>query len=237
MMTRMISMRNRRRGQMFILATMLIAIYLVTMTAALMNLGTYQIDTEQDTIREPYNDLKRELQYYLEFLLAEYTANELAIEYEPYFVQLQYFLRSLELSYTERGVQIELTSNIQSFLLESVKPPYSNVTDSSSYISEISAVFELKLNTITSSYSIEETFSVSYIARVEIADTAVIVQESRGNQFQYINAFSIYINNGSILIPSLSSSQTGIYTFESIETIDNLGVLYVKLENGVQIFS
>ncbi|NHJ00497.1 MAG: hypothetical protein EAX86_00065 [Candidatus Heimdallarchaeota archaeon] len=226
-----------RRGQMFILATMLIAIYLVTMTAALMNLGVYQIDVEQDIILEPYNDVKREIQYYLEFLLADYSSNESIISLEPYIARLQYFLRSLELSYTERGVQIDLMLKTNEFHLQSNKPPYSNTTDSTVYISQIGAIFELKLSTISSSYSIEETFSISYIGRAEIDDTTVIVQESRGKQFHFINAFSIFIDNGSILIPSLSTNQIGVYSFETIGDINNLGILYITLENGIRIFS
>ena len=62
---------------MFILATMLIAVYIVMMTSALMNIGTERAEFNRETLREPYLDSKREIQSYLELILAEYIKDSL----------------------------------------------------------------------------------------------------------------------------------------------------------------
>ncbi len=68
-----INPNKRRSGQMFILATMLIAVYIVTMAAALMSLGSHQIFIDREAINEPYLNSKCELQNFIELILADYS--------------------------------------------------------------------------------------------------------------------------------------------------------------------
>ncbi|MHA1444834.1 MAG: hypothetical protein ACTSR4_08825 [Candidatus Hodarchaeales archaeon] len=87
---------SKRRGQMFILATMLIAVYVVTMSATILNIGTIQISSNEQSLREPYTNLKRELQGFLEYELARYTDNTSTFGVIEVQLQLSTFLRTLE---------------------------------------------------------------------------------------------------------------------------------------------
>ena len=69
------NMKRKRRAQMFILATMLIAVYIVAMAAALMNIQSQQLVVDREAIKEPYFNSKHEIQNFLELLLADYTKN------------------------------------------------------------------------------------------------------------------------------------------------------------------
>ncbi|MFX1504817.1 MAG: hypothetical protein ACFFDC_01770 [Promethearchaeota archaeon] len=235
---RFINSRNHR-GQMFILATMLIAVYIVMMTSALMSMST-EIDFNRETLREPYLDSKRELQRYFELLLAEYTKNDSKLTPSIAISRIKDFLTGMETLNAARGVSSEFRLTTQNFNLSAQQSPYNNVSGllGTVYNSQIQAELHLKMSAISSTFIIDETFSIVFTGRVEIRDNRVIVQQSRGTEFEYTDTFSIYIFNTTHKItPYSNPDQNGIYYFEGINNLDNLGILNVTLMNGVHILS
>ncbi len=229
---------KNRRGQMFILATMLIAVYIVTMTATLMNLGAERIEFDRETLREPYLDSKRELQHFMEFILADYTKNGTNMTPNSAIIQLEVFLTQMEAVDKTRGVKSEFQLLRNSFNITANQSPYENISDGTIYSSYIYAEFKLKMSSVSSSITIDESFSISFVCQAEVQSNRVIIQEARGNHFDYSKASSIYILNGSnYLIPSPDSDHTGIYNFEGFSNLSNLGILNVTLMNRVCIFS
>jgi hypothetical protein len=219
---------------------MLIAVYIVMMTSALMNMSTEEVDFNRETLREPYLDSKREIQSYLELLLAEYSKNETVLTPSTAIVRIKDFLTKMETLNAARGVSSEFQLTSQNFNLSAQKSPYNNVSGSfgTVYSSQIQAELHLKMSAISSTFIIDETFSIVFIGLVEIQDNSVIVQKSRGTDFEYTDVFSIYIfNTTHTFIPHSNPDQTGIYYFEGINDLDNLGILNVTLMNGVHILS
>jgi hypothetical protein len=231
---------KKHRGQMFILATMLIAVYIVIMTSALMNMGTEEADFNRETLREPYLDSKREIQKYLELLLAEYTKNETTLTSSTAITKIKDFLTRMEILNAARGVSSEFRLTNQNFNLSAQHPPYNNVsgTFGTAYYSQIQAELHLKMSAISTTFIIDETFSIVFTGRIEIQGNSVIVQQSRGTDFKHADAFSIYISNTTHkIIPYSNPDQTGIYYFEGKNNLNNLGILNVTLMNGVHILS
>lgn len=227
-----------RRGQMFILATMLIAVYVVTMAAALMSIGSQQIVIDREAIKEPYLNSKHELQNYLELILADYSRNESSLSSNDALNRIENFISELKIINSERGVISDFILNKDNFVLTANKFPYDNVTSSSVYISQISAEFDLTMSTIDSSLTIDESFSISFIARAEIQQNRIVIQQSKGIEYENTNVASIYILNGSSsVIPNLDPNHTGIYIFEGLSDLNNLGILTITLFNGVSIYS
>ncbi|UCE13146.1 MAG: hypothetical protein JSV04_13270 [Candidatus Heimdallarchaeota archaeon] len=229
---------KRHQGQMFILATMLIAVYIVAMAAILINLGGERIEVECETLREPYLDSKRELQLYLELVLAEYSKNGAITPPANVLTEIEEFMASIEVLNSVRGVTTNFQFDTNSFLLSANKPPYENTFDGAVYISQIYAEFTLHMSAISSSISLDESFSINFTARVEIRDNKIIVQQSTGDTFEHVQVSSIYILNGSTtLVPYVNREQTGVYYFEDESYLDDLGILNVTLMNGVHVLS
>ncbi|UCG03660.1 MAG: hypothetical protein JSW11_06660 [Candidatus Heimdallarchaeota archaeon] len=231
---------KKHRGQMFILATMLIAVYVVMMTSALMNLGAERIEFDRETLREPYLDSKREIQNYLELILTEYSENGTTLTPSTAITRINDFLNGIETLYSARGVTSEFQLSNHNFNLSAQLAPYGNVSDSfgTVYSSQIQAELHLRMSAVSSTFTIDEAFSIVFIGRVEIQGNKVIIQQSRGKQLENVDASSIYIfNTTHYLIPSSSSDYTGIYYFEGENNLDNLGILNVTLMNGVHILS
>lgn len=227
---------KKRRGQMFILATMLIAVYIVMMTSALMNMGVEEADLDVETLREPYLDTKREIQNYLELILAKYSKEE--ILEEDVTSEILNFLEGMRDVYSTRGVNLRIQMRTDNFNIVAKQSPYGNISDGAIYTSEINAKFVLYLSARTSTFSINESFSIVFAGRVEIQDNSIIVQQSRGTDFYHIDAFSVHIfNTTHTLIPFSNPDQSGIYYFEGVNDLDNLGILNVTLMNGVHILS
>jgi hypothetical protein len=231
-------LKQFRRGQMFILATMLIAVYIVTMAAALMSIGSQQIEIDREAIKEPYLNSKNELQSFLELLLADYSKNESSLTSNEASNRINNFISEMRIINSERGVISEFIFNKNNFIIIANKFPYNNITSSSVYTSQIYAEFDLTMSTIDSSITIEESFSISFIGHAEVIKNSIIIQQSEGIEYENINAASIYILNGSSsVIPSLDPSHTGIYIFEGLSDLNNIGVLNITLFNGVSIYS
>ncbi len=231
-------LKQFKRGQMFILATMLIAVYIVTMAAALMSIGSQQVIIDREAIKEPYLNSKFELQNFLELILADYTKNESSLTINEASNRIDNFISEMKIVNSERGIISDFIFNRNSFILTANKFPYTNVTSSSVYISSISAEFDLTMSTIDSSLTIDESFSISFIGRAEIQNNRIIVKQSKGMEYENTNVDSIYILNGSIsLIPYLDPSHTGIYIFEELTNLNNIGVLNITFYNGVSIYS
>ncbi len=234
-----IYMKYRHRGQMFILATMLIAVYIVTMTAALMNLGAEQIKFDRESIREPYLDSKREIQNYLELILAEYSKNGTTIKSATIAkTKIEEFLVGMGSFYFTRGVNLKVQLRNNNFNIIAKQSPYENISDGAVYTSEIHAEFNLRMSSVSSTFNIDESFTIVFVGRAEIQGNRIIVQQKTENQFEYIEAASVNIFNGSSrFFPNVNPDQTGVYYFEGKNNLNDLGVLNVTLMNGVQILS
>lgn len=229
---------KRRSGQMFILATMLIAVYIVTMAAALMSLGSHQIFIDRGAINEPYLNSKYELQNFIELVLADYSKNGSTLTNSEAADRINNFISQMEILNSERGIISDFTFNTNTFNISANRFPHSNVTSSAVYSSQIYAEFDLIMNTIDSSFIIEESFFITFKARAEIqGNNKVIVEQSKGIQFMNIDVAYISIFNGSTYVPSSDPVLTGYYTFEGIPDLNNFGILNVTLLNSVSIFS
>ena len=227
----------KRRGQMFILATMLIAVYVVTMSATILNISTNQIATNESSIREPYGNIKRELQSFLELLLASYTDNSSTINSSYAESELQTFLTTLEAVDSARSFLSEIQLITNSFFIEANMTPSSNVQVDSVYTSTVQARFHLELSDLSSSFNLIEDFNISFSGRVEVIGNTLVIQQARGSIEEYVDATSLFVMNNSVpIIPSRNSNKTGYYFFEGID-IDNIGVMSVTLPNGVRIYS
>ncbi|PWI48438.1 hypothetical protein CEE45_06815 [Candidatus Heimdallarchaeota archaeon B3_Heim] len=233
-----ILIRDKRRGQMFILATMLIAVYVVAISATVLNIGTQQITSNEETLREPYNNIKRELQSFLEMILARYTDNTSSLNASFARIELESFLTTIEAVDSSRLILTNLELISSSFTINALMTPNSNVSAGSVYTSAINARFHLEISNLYSTMTLIEEFSVSYVGRVEIFSNQVIIQQSRYSILDFINAANIYVLNGSSsLFPNPYSNITGLYYFEDISSIDNVGILSVTFPNGVRIYS
>ena len=228
---------KKHRGQMFILATMLIAVYIVTMTAALMNLGAERVEIDREALREPYLDSKRELQRFMELILAEHTRDVTKMTLNLAKAKMEEFLVDMKNIYLTRGVNLRIQLYDDSLTLITAQPPYENIAIDEVYSSEIYAEFNLEMSVWPSAITIEESFLIGYTGRAEIQNEKIIIQQSFGKQFEFVEVGSINVFNGSYrFIPTSIPDQTGIYHFEDV-SLDNLGVLNVTLMNGVQILS
>ncbi|MHA1228902.1 MAG: hypothetical protein ACTSPV_19435, partial [Candidatus Hodarchaeales archaeon] len=175
--------RNKKKGQMFILATMLIAVYIVAMASALMNIQTTRLSLDRESLLEPYRDSKREIAKFMEFTLAKYTDNSTGLTVEEAKSSIKDFINSLEVTNVLRGLTSEIQLIEKSFTLLSNQPPYGNITEGAVYTSEISGDFTIKMTSISSHLSLEESFSVHYIGRVEVNGNRVTVQYTNENTF------------------------------------------------------
>ncbi|MFW9855817.1 MAG: hypothetical protein ACFFFG_12200 [Candidatus Thorarchaeota archaeon] len=229
---------GNRKGQMFILATMLIAIYVIAMTLVLVNYGGTRIAVDREGLIEPYGDTKRELQHFLELILADYTIDGSVTTNDSAMAEIETFISDFEDLNSVQEVFISLSLNPITFRLIGNQPPFSNVSDDKIYTSEIFAEFDLEMNSLQPSATIIETFNISFIARAEVKGNSVIVQQSSGTQFVFQDVFSIYILNGTTpIFPVSNSDHSGVYRFPSIPTLDNVGILNVTFPNGVRVFS
>ena len=211
------NIKKSHRGQMFILATMLISVYIVSMAAALINIGSQQLVIDREAIKEPYINTKNEIQNFIELILADFTKNGSTLTNELALSEIQDFLYRLRVVNFERGIISELSLNKNKFILIGNNYPYSNVSTNSVYSSQIYAEFNLRMSTIDSSLIIEESFSMTFIGQVDIQDNSIIIRQSRGEQFEITEAASIYILNGTIqLIPVSYPDRSGFYLFEGL---------------------
>ncbi|MHA1237286.1 MAG: hypothetical protein ACTSQ9_06485 [Candidatus Hodarchaeales archaeon] len=229
---------GKRRGQMFILATMLIAVYVVTMSATILNIGTIQISSNEQSLREPYTNLKRELQGFLEYELARYTDNTSTFGVIEVQLQLSTFLRTLEAVDFSRTILTRIDLIPNSLIIDAKANPVSNVSNGFTYSSLIQARFHLEMSDISSSIEIVEDFNISFRGYAEVSENIVIVQQSKSGYSDLVNANSVFVINGSSnLVGVPYSTKTGYFIFESVLSIHNLGILNVILPNGVHIFS
>jgi len=230
---------GKRRGQMFILATMLIAVYVVTMSATILNIGTHQVFTNEQSLREPYTNLKKELQGFLEYELARYTDNTSTFDLANVQQQLSTFLQTIETVDFSRSILTSIDFIPDSLIIDAKANPVSNISNGFTYSSQIQAQFHLEMSDISSSIKIIEDFNISFKGYAEVSENIVIVQQSRSTSSpDLVNANSVYVINGSSnLVGVLYSNKTGYFIFESLSTIHNLGMLHVILPNGVQIYS
>lgn len=229
---------GKRRGQMFILATMLIAVYVVTMSATILNIGTIQISSNEPSLREPYTNLKRELQGFLEYELARYTDNTSTFGVIEVQLQLSTFLRTLEAVDFSRTILTRIDLIPNSLIIDAKANPVSNVSNGFTYSSLIQARFHLEMSDISSSIEIVEDFNISFRGYAEVSENIVIVQQSKSGYSDLVNANSVFVINGSSnLVGVPYPNKTGYFIFESVLSIHNLGILNVILPNGVHIFS
>lgn len=226
------------RGQMFILATMLIAVYIVAMTASLTQFGLERTKIDREILNEPLLDSKREIQHFIELILAEYSKGGSLMTRELAISKINEFLSTMQVVDSARGVISEFRFFQNSFLLTTNLPPYENASEGSVYTSAVYGEFSLKITTLTSSISVSESFNITFIGRVEIQDNSVIIQHTRGKFFSYSRPASIYILNGTTpLFPTADPKQSGLYYFSSLSNLNNIGILNVTLSNGVYIIS
>ncbi len=231
---------KKRRGQMFILATMLIAVYIVAISATVLNIGTEQIESTNESLREPYTNIKRELQSFLEVILAKYinTNNSAIYNTSSAQIDLELFLSTIEAVDSSRSFLTSLELITGSFTMNALITPGSNVSVSTTYTSTIQTRFNLELKSFYSTTTISEEFSISYMAQVNVFTNQILVQQSRTSNQEYITAAQIYVLNGSSpLYPTLYSNSTGHYYFVGLSTIGNLGILSVTFPNGVRVYS
>ena len=120
---------GKRRGQMFILATMLIAVYVVTMSATILNIGTTQVSSNEQSLREPYTNLKRELQGFLEYGLAQYTDNSSTLSQADIQLKLMTFLGTLEAVDFSRSILTSVDLFPNSLIIDAKTNPVSNVSN------------------------------------------------------------------------------------------------------------
>lgn len=230
---------GKRRGQMFILATMLIAVYVVTMSATILNIGTIQVSSNEQSLREPYTNLKRELQGFLEYELARYTDNTSTFGVIEAQLQLSTFLQTLEAVDFSRTILTRINLIPNSLIIDAKANPVSNISNGFTYSSLIQARFHLEMSDISSSIEIVEDFNISFRGYAEVSENIVIVQQSKSAPSpDLVNANSVFVINGSSnLVGVPYSNKTGYFIFESVFSIHNLGILNVILPNGVHIFS
>lgn len=229
---------DKRRGQMFILATMLIAVYVVTMSATILNIGTNQDLTGDQSLREPYSNLKKELQVFLEYELARYTDNTSTFDVLDVQAQLLTFLQTIESIDLSRSILTSINLIPNSLTIDAKATPVSNVSSGFTYSSLIHARFHLDMSDVSSSIKIIEDFNISFRGSAEVSENIVIVQQSRNVSPDFVNANSVFVTNGSSnLVGSAYSDKTGFFIFNSVSSIDNLGILKVILPNGVHIYS
>ena len=229
---------GKRRGQMFILATMLIAVYVVTMSATILNIGTIQVSSNEQSLREPYTNLKRELQGFLEYELARYTDNTSTFGVIEVELQLSTFLRTLEAVDFSRTILTRIDLIPNSLIIDAKANPVSNVSNGFTYSSLIQARFHLEMSDISSSIEIVEDFNISFRGYAEVSENLVIVRQSKSASPELVNANSVFVINGSSnLVGVPYSNKTGYFIFESVLSIHNLGILNVILPNGVHLYS
>ncbi|MHA1542751.1 MAG: hypothetical protein ACTSQH_07225 [Candidatus Hodarchaeales archaeon] len=229
---------GKRRGQMFILATMLIAVYVVTMSATILNIGTNQELSGNQSLSETYSNLKKELQVFLEYELALYTDNTSTVDVVDVQTQLFTFLDTIEAIDLSRSILTSINLIPNSLTIDARATSVSNVSSGLTYSSLIQARFQLEMSDISSSIKIIEDFNISYRGSAEVNGNIVIVQQSRSASPNFVNANSVIVITGSSdLVGSAYSDKTGFYIFESESSIDNLGILNVILPNGVHIYS
>jgi hypothetical protein len=223
---------------MFILATMLIAVYIVTMSAAIINMRSNQVILDEQSLKEPYDNIKRELQAFLELSLSQYTDNTSTVTFTNIRSELVNFLNTMEIYQASRSVltSIELLSN--SLYIDAKATPISNISSNTVYISSIQARFHLEMSDLSSSITLYEDFNISFTGQVEVGENVIRTLQSRGSSSKFVNADSLYVINGSTpLYPTSDLTRTGYYIFEAIPTVNNVGVLNVVLPNGVRIYS
>jgi len=229
---------GKRRGQMFILATMLIAVYVVTMSATILNIGTNQVSSNEQSLREPYANLKNELQGFLEYGLARYTDNTSTFVLTDVQLQLTTFLQTLEAVDFTRSILTSIDLIPNSLIIDARTNPISNVSNGFTYSSLIQARFHLEMSDISSTIRIIEDFNISFKGYAEVNENVVIIQQSKGAFPDFVNANSVFVINGSSnLVGVPYFNQTGYFIFESLSSIHNLGILNVILPNGVHIYS
>ena len=175
MKNKMHLLTGKGRGQMFILATMLIAVYVVTMSATILDIGSNQLYSNEQSLREPYKNLKNELQKFLEYELAIFTDNTSTLSLMDVKQQLETFLQTIEAVDSSRSILTNIDLIPNSLQIDASTTPSLNVSSGLIYSSLIHARFHLEMSDISYTIKIIEDFNVSFIGSAEVNENIVIV--------------------------------------------------------------
>ncbi|MHA1167357.1 MAG: hypothetical protein ACTSRU_06010 [Candidatus Hodarchaeales archaeon] len=200
--------RKGRRAQVFMMAVLVISVYMATMVMLLANLNSTREISNIDTCSHAVSSLKRELSNQLQVSLALSTKNSTSnYDAESEFID---FLSDFEsYSSTSLGVHLELSLFTGSFSITSFSDlSVSNLQDLRSYNSSISA-------------------RIAFIARDVSLDTSFSgIIEANYTAIATVNGFTVTITEqlySGPIIPSLFAKVTSIGVNSTVATslLDN----------------
>ena len=229
-----VRIRKGRRAQVFMMAVLVISVYMATMVMLLANINTAEEISNLESCSHAVNSFKRELANQLQYNLAKTTKNDSSsYDAESEFIS---FLSDFEsYSSTSLGVHLELSLYTGSFSITSFSDlSISNLQDERSYNSSISArIAFLALDVIKDArYSGIIVANYTAIATVRGFTTTITEQLYSGPVIPSLFARVTSVGTNSTI--AISSLDNGIYTFSSDPTT---GFLNATLSNGVSIYS
>jgi hypothetical protein len=175
---------KRSVGQMFILATIVIAAYCMIITSVLLQVQMPPASTSSSvTLQQVYYDVRREVDLFLRALLARYTSGGPPMTGSQATIDLLSFLHdSVEMYASQRGVDLSMTLK-GSVVFEGNQSPVANVVDVANYSASVSASFSLTMRQIYGGATIYEDLVLGHrvVAAVGGSRVRILAYDGNGN--------------------------------------------------------
>jgi len=175
---------KRSVGQMFILATIVIAAYCMIITSVLLQVQMPPTSTSSSTtLQQVYYDVRRETSLFLRALLAQYTRGGPPMTGSQATTDLSSFLHNtLETYASQRGVDLSmaLKGNV---VFDGKQSPVANVMSDANYSTSVNVSLSLVMRQIYGGATIYEDLVVGYrvVAAVSGSQVRIFAYDGTGN--------------------------------------------------------
>lgn len=229
-----VRIRKGRRAQVFMMAVLVISVYMATMVMLLVNINSTEEISNLESCSHAVSSFKRELANQLQFNLAKSTKNySSSYTAESEFIS---FLSNFEsYSSTSLGVYLELSLYTGSFSTTIISDlSVSNLQDDRIYSSSVSARIAFLAHDIAIDASYSGIIEANYTAIATVSGFTVVITEQLYSGPVIPSLFANVTSVGTDTVIATSSLDNGVYTFPSNPIT---GFLNATLSNGVSIYS
>ncbi len=241
MLKPIIQVSKSNRGQMFLLATLIIAVYTVAILISITNFKKNPIPTEFDDTSLIADNIQKDLVKKGILLLSKMSQNETYTKTDA-LAELQKTLIFIGNIYSQQAKSVSLTLRSESFStrLSSLPNNPKNALSSAIYSNEISFIVDYQLYDLESQTTISSSFTIYYKAQATIfANNTLFIEESydeKSTITKPIVQAEVNLINSTSTYRASAGNFPGYYQF-SPNIIVTQGYLKVILPNGVYIFS
>ncbi|MFW9995517.1 MAG: hypothetical protein ACFFD4_26000 [Candidatus Odinarchaeota archaeon] len=227
-------LRRGKRAQVFMLAVLVIAVYMASMVMILGNISLKEDITGPENLGHAVSDFKREMLNQLQVLLARATKNMTA-SYNADAKFREFLNNYQDHAVTSMGIDLVLTLYTGSFTITSYNySALSNIQDMGNYTSSISAKVLVQAQDVLKGHSYYDAITANYTALTKIRGNYVELVEFRYSTPARPVPYALVTSNGGTVLVATSQLDSGVYLFGNNPTG---GYLNATLPNGVSVYS